>query len=70
MDEKPTLIEAPQWLLKTIDTALQALPYREAAPAINEINRQIQIRLQNEAQKNISNGSSAKSPDASVTGEA
>lgn len=68
MDEPLTLIEAPQWLLKIIDTALQGLTYREAVPAINEINRQIQLRRQIEAQKSISNGSSAKSPPASDTG--
>ena len=37
-------LEISPWLLQVIDKALQGLPYREAAPAIEELNEQIKIQ--------------------------
>ena len=67
MDEPSMHLEIAPWLMKTIDDGLQNLIYKEAAPAINEINRQ--VRLQIEAAKNTPTGSSDSSPGASGTGE-
>jgi hypothetical protein len=39
-------LEIPEWLMHTLNKALQELPYKEAAPAINEINRQIHAQNQ------------------------
>lgn len=45
-------LELPEWLLETITVGLQNLPYKLAAPAIAEINRQLgQYQL---AQRNAS----------------
>jgi len=53
------ILEMPEWLLKTIDDGLQMLPYHTAAPAINEINRQIV------KQKGLLGGSPVKLADGS-----
>lgn len=67
MEPDTFILELPSWLLKTIDSGLQNLVYREASPAINEINRQIMLQLQ--ARKNMPTGLSSSSPDVSGTGE-
>lgn len=51
MDTSIFRLKIPDWLLETINVGLQNLPYKTAAPAIAEINRQIgQFQL---AQRNV-----------------